>query len=127
MINNPALTAAIMFYSASCFSVFNHLTFKQCQKAAEAAGEASQRSPLWMRNAKGEFDQYDIPYFGKRSSVYVMAIMSAWLVWIQKKIYGYPLPDSPLLAASVDGLALFGEQLSDYWQNYNYSKAPDWF
>lgn len=125
--DNPALTGAIMFYSASCFSVFNRLTFEQCQEAAEAAGEAAQHDPLWMRNKKGEFDQYDIPHFGKRSSVYVMAIMSAWLVWIQKKIYGYQLPDSPLLAASVSGLALFDEALSDYWANYNHIKVPDWF
>jgi len=114
---DESLAGAVRFYSASCYSVFNQLTIKQGQEAAEAAGEAAEHAPLWMPNKKGEFDQYEIPHFGKRSSVYVMAIMSAWIVWLHKKIYEQPyLPSSPLLAASQDGLALFNEPLSEYWE-----------
>lgn len=115
---DAVLYSAIMFYSVSCFQTFNHLTYEQGQEAALAASEASQRNPLWMRNAKGNFDQYNIPHFGMRSSVYVMAILSAWLVWMQKEIYGNPLPSSPLLEASENGLGLFNDKdLTDYWRD----------
>lgn len=117
MPDDAVLYSAIIFYSVSCFQIFNHLTYEQGQEAASAASEASQRNPLYLRNKKGNFDQYDIPHFGKRSSVYVMAILSAWIVWVQKKICGNPLPSSPLLEASGNGLVLFDDKdLSDYWK-----------
>lgn len=117
-ISDISLHMAITFYSLSCFQIFNHLTYEQGQEAAEAASEASQRNPLHLRNSKGNFDQYDIPHFGKRSSIYVTAILSAWLVWIEKKIYGNPLPSSSLLEASENGLVLFNDKdLSDYWKD----------
>lgn len=107
---------AVMMYAASCYERFNALTFEQCQAAANAASEASQREPLFMRGKSGKFTEFDIPHFGWRSSVYVAAIMSAWLVWTQRVIQNFSLPTSTLLRAAADGLALFDkDKLSEYW------------
>jgi hypothetical protein len=106
--SDPAMHGAIMFFSVSCYRQFATLTPAQCQEAADFASEQAQRYPLWMRDGKtGEFPQVDVPHFGTRSSVYLMAIMSAYLVWSQKKAGVESMPDSPLLDAAVMGYRLY--------------------
>lgn len=103
---DAALTGAITFYSVGCYERFMELTGDQAQEAMDFAQEQSMVYPLWQRNEKGEFPQYDVPHFGIRSSVWLMALMSAWLVWMQKGAGIELLPDSPLLKAAECGYTL---------------------
>jgi len=48
-----------------------------------------------------------VPYFGKRSSVYLMALLSAYLVWAQKRAGIEPVPATPLMRAALDGYAVY--------------------
>ena len=104
---DPAMVGAILFNSADCFAVFAKLTPEQAKEAAEFASEQSQRYPLWQRNAKGKFPEFDVPHFGKRSSVYLIALMSAYLIWAQKQAGIEPVPTTPLMRAALDGYAMF--------------------
>lgn len=115
---DPAAIGAMIFNSTACYEKFNTLTYEQCKEAADAASEASQRHPLFSREKNGKFAEFDIPHFGKKSSVFCAAVMTAWLVWVQKFLNGNPLPSGALLQASADGLGLFDERkLSDYWKS----------
>jgi hypothetical protein len=114
---DPAMFGAIMAYSTSAYQVFNRLTWEQCQEAVNACSQFSLEYPLHLRDKSGEFPKRDIPHFGERSSINCMAIMSAWLVWTQKVLWDNPLPESPLLGATKDGLALWDKkELSPYWK-----------
>ena len=104
---DPAMTGALTFFSVSCYERFATLTPAQCQEAADFASARSGEYPLWMRGKKGEFPQYDVPHFGTRSSVYLIALMSAFLVWSQKKAGIETMPDSPLLDAALMGYKLY--------------------
>jgi len=114
---DPAVHGAVMFYAADIYGHFNGLTYQQCREASEAANNASIRYPLFSRDKKGRFPEFDIPHFGKRSSVYCGAIMSAWLVWCNRVLADNPLPSSALLSAANDGLTLWPRDgISDYWK-----------
>lgn len=105
---DPAMTGAILFNSADCYGRFAKLTPKQAREAADFASEQSQRYPLWQRDAKTrQFPTYDVPHFGKRSSVYLMALMSAYLVWVQKRAGIEVVAQTPLVRAAMDGYALY--------------------
>ena len=104
--DNAALHGAISFYAASCYPTFERLGFDAAKEAADAAGEANSQYPCWQRDKKGQFPEFDLPHFGKRSSVFCIAVLCAFLVWTQKAA-GNPLPDSPLLAAAEDGWKLW--------------------
>ena len=114
---DAAATGATMFYAVACYERFNALTYEQCKEAADAAGNASLGYPLYSRDKNGKFPEFDIPHFGKKSSVFCAALMSAFLVWTQRVMQNNPLPGSTLLQAASDGLGLFDrKQLSEYWK-----------
>jgi len=104
---DPMMAGAVMFYAADCYGRFATLTPAQAQEAADFASERSGEYPLWQRDKKGRFPTYDVPYFGPRSSIYLIALMSAYLVWAQKQAGIDSLPGSPLLRAALDGYALY--------------------
>jgi len=103
---DPAMYGAITFDSVSCYEIFERVGFAAAKLAADAAGEASLRCPLWQRDAKGKFPEFVIPGFGRRSSIYVIAIQAAFLVWTQVKA-GNPLPESVFLKAALEGHKLW--------------------
>lgn len=104
---DPMMVGAVMFNSADCYGRFAALTPEHALEAADFASEQSQRYPLWQRDARGEFPTYEVPHFGKRSSVYLIALMSAYLVWMQKQAGIQTMPLTPLLRAAMDGYALY--------------------
>ena len=104
---DPAMIGAVMFNAASCYEVFARLTPEQAKEAADFASEQSQRYPLWQRDAEGQFPTFEVPHFGKRSSVYLMALLSAYLVWAQKRAGIEPVPATPLMRAARDGYAAY--------------------
>jgi hypothetical protein len=101
------MVGAVMFSSVGCYRRFATLTPAQAQEAADFASARSQEYPLWQRDAKGEFPTYEVPHFGKRSSVYLIALMSAYLVWMQKQAGVALVAPTPLLRAALDGYALY--------------------
>jgi len=115
---DPALYGCVLFYSVSVYDRLDRMTFDEAKAAADAAGEASAHAPLWMRNAKGQFGQYDIPGFGSRSGPYCIALLAAFLVWTQRQLQDFPLPTSPLLSAAQDGLTL-------WWASHP-DRKPSW-
>lgn len=113
---DPAAHGAVLFYATDCYLKFNRLTYEQCAEAVNVAGEASMGYPLFNRDKDGKFPQFDVPHFGKKSSVFCAAIMGAWLVWQQCVLRDNPLPDNSILQAAKDGLFLFDKKtLSEYW------------
>ncbi len=110
---DPAMVGAILFDSAHCYSVLATLTPEQAKEAADFASEQSLRCPLWERDAKThQFPIYDVPYFGKRSSIYLIALMSAYLVWMQKQAGIQTMPQTPLVQAALDGYTLYAQKPS---------------
>ena len=103
---DEALLGSIRFYSASLYPLFDNLGEVAAKEIAMAAEEANSRYPCWMRNAKGEFPEFELPHLGKKSSVFCIAAMSAYLAWTVLKA-GMELPDSPLLEAAQDGWQLW--------------------
>ena len=101
---DPAMIGSIIFNSVACYGVFDRLGFEKAKEAADACAEHSLRYPLWMRNEKGVFPTFDIPHFGPRSSVFCIAIQTAFLVWVYK---GKDLPSGPLMSAALDGYRLY--------------------
>ena len=104
---DPAMVGAVMFHAAACYPILDRLTPEQAKEAAEFAGEQSLRYPLWQRNNRGEFPTYDVPHLGPRSSIFLIALMSACLVWSQKRAGIDPVPQTPLMKAATDGYALY--------------------
>ena len=78
---DEALLGAIRFYAASLYPVFENLGEVAAKEIAMAAEEANLKYPCWMRNEKGKFPEFELPHLGKKSSVYCIAAMSAYLVW----------------------------------------------
>ena len=103
---DAAAYMAVMYYSMACYPVFARIGTEAAKEAADFCSERAMEWPLFERNKKGEFPQYDVPHFGKKSSVYCAAIMSAFLVWTQKAA-GNPLPDTDLLKAGEEGYMLW--------------------
>jgi hypothetical protein len=124
-MKDPAVHGCLCFYSAAIYPIFNRLTRAECQTAVDAALDANMREPCLARNKAGQFSEFDIPHFGRKSGPYCVALMSAWLVWNQKVLADNPLPDSPLLAAAADGLHLWrSDQLAAYWREARNAAAP---
>ena len=117
-LDDPALHGCITWYSQSCYDHFDRLGFDAANEIAQVANDQNGKEPLLIRNKKGEFNQFELPYIGKKSGPYLVALMSAFLVWTQRQLVDNPLPDSPMLAAAHDGLKL-------WWLSYP-EKAPKW-
>jgi hypothetical protein len=100
---DPAMHGAILFYAADCYPRFEQLGPDGAKAALEACSKWSMEYPLHLRDG-ADFPKREIPGFGLRSSIYAMALMSAYLVWACKN---KNLPDSPLLKAASDGYALW--------------------
>jgi tryptophan-rich sensory protein len=98
----PALLISIQFYAASLYPKFEGLGFEKSKEAANACSQWSLEEPLWMIPNK----KREIVHLGKVTSIYALAVISAFLVWTQKKI-GNSIPDSPMLLAAADGWELY--------------------
>ncbi len=114
---DPALQMAVFWYVQDVYGRLGRLTDTEMRRVADAAGDAICTYPCWMRDEHGQFPEFDLPHLGKKSSVYVIAVAVAILVWEQCHLANNPLPDSPLLAVGLDGLKLW-RQLHDV--------APAW-
>lgn len=106
MDTDPALPGAITFYSAACYPIFDQIGEDKAREAADFCSQKSQEYPLWMRDKKGKFPEYDVPHFDKRSSVFCIAIMSAYLIWRQRKAGITEYPSSTFLDAANMGYML---------------------
>lgn len=109
---DPSVEPMIMWYSQSCYSIFDQIGYAASLEAAESASEFNQRKPLLMREKNGKFPETDIPHFGIRSGPFCVALLTAFLVWSQHQhnedesgnIY---LPDSVFLVAAESGYRLW--------------------
>ena len=102
-MSDAALTGCVMWYSVNIYRRLGELTKAQITEAMDAAGEACNQKPLWMTG-----DQtFTIPHFGAKSGPWIIALMSAYVVWTQKKAGEEYLPDSPLLEAAALGWQLY--------------------
>lgn len=111
---DPALHGAVCFYAASCYPRFEQIGDSRARLAADFCSNWAQEYPLWMRDDKThEFPRREIPDFGSKSSVFALALMSAFLVWIQEYKAGNDLGyvTSPLISAARDGLTLWRNKL----------------
>ncbi len=54
------------------------------REAVDFCQKWSFEEPLWLPNKKGQFSQKEIPHLGKRSSIFAIAVLAAFLVWSQK-------------------------------------------
>lgn len=105
-IVEPAMEMALMWYSCDIFNKFDALGDEKAKIAADFASKWSLEYPLWLREKdKKEFPQRDIPGFGKKSSVYAMAMMAAWLVWAMRD-----KPETYLAAAGDNGFVKAAKQ-----------------
>ncbi len=104
--NDPALQGAMTFYSAGMYPIFDQIGAEASREAANFCSQWSQEEPL-CRNKKGDFPERDIPHFGKRSIVYGITMIAAFLVWMQK---GQHLASrSPLIDAALMGWMLYAK------------------
>ena len=111
MDRDPQMLGAIMYYSAACYPIFDQIGDDKAKEAANFCSQKSQEYPLWMRNKKGKFPEYDVPHFGKRSSVFCIAVMSAYMIWQQRKAGITEFPASVFLDAANMGWGLcYGEK-----------------
>lgn len=116
MDDNPALHGALMFYSVSCYETFDKVGFERANEAADFCSTWAMEYPLYLRSeakkgAPSEFPKRDIPHFGERSSVFAIAVMSAFLVWSQKQSFpDAGFPESSMLSAALDGWNLYSAQ-----------------
>ena len=102
---DEALYQAVMWISVGIYPQFEAMGEKKAREAVDFCSEWSEHLPLFLHKGN-DFDQREIPGFGVRSSVYGMAVMSAFVVWVQKKA-GNELPTSPLLEACETGYNLW--------------------
>src|SRR5579859_1967358 len=116
---DPALQMAVFWYVQDVYGHLGRLTETEMRQVADAAGEAICGYPCWMRDEHGQFPEFDLPHIGKKSSVYVIAVAVAILVWVQCHLTNNPLPDSPLLAVGLDGLKLWRQlhAVAPAWQS----------
>lgn len=103
---DPAVFGCVMYYAASIYPVFERVGFEAAQKIVQVAEQASLEYPLFQRDKTGKFPTVDLPEFGPRPTPFCAAVMSAFLVWTQRKA-GNPLPDSPLIQAASSGYTLW--------------------
>lgn len=110
---DPAMIGAMTFYAASCYDRFEQIGFDKAKAAADFCSQWSMEYPLFLREAKTkDFPHKDIPEFGDRSSIYAMALMTAFIVWLQIKAHGLAatekmireMENSQLLQAALSGL-----------------------
>jgi hypothetical protein len=101
---DPALQMAVFWYVQSVCDQLQRLSPGQARELAEAAGDACCSYPCWLRDEAGNFPEFELPHIGRRSSVYVIAVMVAYIVWVQCHLADNPLPDSPLLVIGRDAL-----------------------
>lgn len=108
-----AIDYAVLYYSVACYRTFDQLGDTESLRAARFAGDWSMEYPLWLRDEKtSEFPTRDIPGFGVRSSIFAIAIQSAYLVWVQKKAGNdISFPDSHFVRD-----ALAGWDLAKIWK-----------
>jgi hypothetical protein len=102
MTETEALRTAVMYYSAGIFPKFEAMGHDAAKKAAEFCSEWSGEQPLWLGGATPR----EVPGFGTCSAAYGLAVMSAFIVWVQK-LAGHELPTSPLLQACESGWDLW--------------------
>jgi len=91
-VTDNHLHMAIMFDAAACYEVFDRIGDVAAAEAAQAANEHNLQFPCWMPGTNGRFREFDIPHFGRRSSVFVLAIIAGYLVWISRR-GNQPIPD----------------------------------
>jgi hypothetical protein len=100
---DPALHSCLLAYSASIYPHFESIGEACSREAANFCSQWVQETPL-CRDPSGSFPERDIPHLGKRSVIYAVAVMTAFLVWMQKN---QNLPQSPLLKAASEGYILY--------------------
>lgn len=83
ILDDPALEPMVMFYAMAAFGLFASRSAEAMRKTAEAAGQISLEHPLFQRNKKGEFDQFELPHIGQRSGPFIAVFMASYLVYAQ--------------------------------------------
>lgn len=107
---SPGLCEVVMLYSVAIYDQLNRLTIGQSKEVVDAALEIGLFNPLLMRNKHGKFDEFELPHLGKKSSVYVVAVQAAYLIWNQRHMKNAYVPNSPLLRAADDGFRFWKMQ-----------------
>lgn len=95
-----AFYQAAFWNAISIFDVFQAIGPDAARELAEAAGRASDAFPLELTDEKGKFAELDLPHVGRRSGLYCLAVMAAYIVWQIRQANQPYLPDSPLLKAA---------------------------
>lgn len=84
ILDDPALEPMTLFYAMTAFDLFVGRSAEAMRQTVEAAGQISLENPLFQRNKKGEFDQFELPHIGQRSGPFIAVFMAAYLVYVQR-------------------------------------------
>lgn len=102
ILEDPALHPTMFWYSHKCYDVFEQVGQEAAQQIAEQASAISSENPLFQRDKKNQFPQFDLPPFGEVSGPFVATVMSAYLVWATREI-GDQDVNSVMIQACQDG------------------------
>lgn len=101
-MSDPALALSVHAYSIGLFPLFEQIGYDASKSLAEKAESYSSENPLHLCGDR----KFDMPVIGQCSGAKLIAVMSSFLVWSQRK-QGFPLPTSTLLSASNEAYELW--------------------